>query len=169
MIKMKELIQNENLQMMVRQKIFNDQVVWRSWQWQENKPMMLVLVKQTQFIGLLSDDETTRLVRNYVSETNQYGGLVIGYLASAETKHLFERQWLPELVKLTRQATRVVIGTGSWSLDKVIGKRRFQVYLKACRQGHQSYKLTWLLDEGGRKVVPQVLEGGRWYTGPVDN
>lgn len=50
---MKELIHDENLQMMVRQKIFNDQVIWRSWQWQENKPMMLVLVKQTRQIVLL--------------------------------------------------------------------------------------------------------------------
>ncbi|MFT8836944.1 hypothetical protein [Liquorilactobacillus satsumensis] len=143
MIKMKELIHDEGLQIVVRQKILNDQVILRSWQWQETKSIMLVLVKQTQYIGLLSDDETTRLVRNYVSETNQYGGLVIGYLASAETKHLFERQWLPELVKLTRQAARVVIGTdNSWSLDKVVGKRRFQVCLTTCRQVHQSYKLV---------------------------
>ncbi|MQB60165.1 hypothetical protein DN428_10540, partial [Lactobacillus reuteri] len=130
---MSALIQDEGLQVVVQQKILDDQVVWRSWQWQETKPIMLVLIKQTQYIGLLSDDETTRLVRNYVSETNQYGSLVIGYLASTETSNWFEQQWLPELVRLTRQAARVVIGTGSWSLNKVAGKRRFQMYLKACR------------------------------------
>ncbi|MFT8838082.1 hypothetical protein [Liquorilactobacillus satsumensis] len=102
MTKMKELIHDEALQIVVRQKILNDQVILRSWQWQETKSIMLVLVKQTQYIGLLSDDETTRLVRNYVNETNQYGGLVIGYLASAETGNWFEHQWLPELVRLTR-------------------------------------------------------------------
>lgn len=166
---MSALIQDEGLQVVVQQKILDDQVVWRSWQWQETKPIMLVLIKQTQYIGLLSDDETTRLVRNYVSETNQYGSLVIGYLASTETSNWFEQQWLPELVRLTRQAARVVIGTGSWSLNKVAGKRRFQMYLKACRQAQLSHKLTWLLDDGGRKVVPQVLKGGRWYMGPVDN
>lgn len=154
----------------VQQKIKGDDIYWKRWLWDADKPTMLVLANYPASKNVLEEDLTGILIRNAVLSREEYGGVVIANLFTRPVKWpsdkslsvAFAEDGMTELVKACLEADQVVIAVGSLPNRSVVALARIQEFWEACKKEDMAKKVTLLVNSKGKPVHPLAIRNEPW-------
>lgn len=123
---------------------------------------------------MLKGDLTGMLIRNGVTEIGKFGGMIIANLFTRSVKYpsdkslsvAYAEDGMAELVKVAKEADRIIIATGSLPSRSLIAQARMDDFWNHCKESHLEKRVAILVNGEGKAVHPLAIRNESWqFTG----